>query len=187
MRVNLSVHSGCRCTYLYEYYCYHFYFLCQGICEKPSQLTYTSFSPFLHIGLKMRSLISLRSSPRSQLAYCACILFFFLGGGAAIASGTTCLLQLHGVQHKECAMQLGCLFRCGAILCDSLMWTAPCPEGKTAPAPSQMEQGPHGAAPNQSPLLRSDVEAYCDTIVRGMKVPTAYPPPPPLPSTPTCF
>lgn len=64
---------------------------------------------------------------------------------------------------------VSCL-RCGAVLCDSLMWRAPCHQGRLEQAPSATETGPQGAAPSQSPLLRSDVEALCDTIVNGMKV-----------------
>lgn len=71
------------------------------------------------------------------------------------------------------------LLRCGAVLCDSLMWRAPCHKGSLEQAPSAMEAGPQGAAPSQSPLLRSDVEAFCDIIVNGMKVgliiPLSYP------------
>ena len=56
------------------------------------------------------------------------------------------------------------------------MWTAPCPEGSTAQAVPAVEGGPQGAAPRQSPLLKSDVEAYCDIIVNGMRVgPTIFP------------
>lgn len=69
-----------------------------------------------------------------------------------------------------------CLLRCGAVLCDSLMWTAPCHRGSLEQAPSAMEAGPQGVAPSQSPLLRSDVEAFCDVIVNGMKVGQIIPP-----------
>jgi hypothetical protein len=62
-----------------------------------------------------------------------------------------------------------CVHRCGAILCDSLLWQAPCSSASGHEAKAMEVDGP-GASGNSKPLLRSHVEDYCNVIVEGMKV-----------------
>ena len=60
--------------------------------------------------------------------------------------------------------------RCGAILFDSLLCQAPCSEGSATQPPGAMEVDAQSAGQGQMPLLTSHVEAFCDTVVDGMKV-----------------
>ena len=62
-----------------------------------------------------------------------------------------------------------CVCRCGAILCDSLLWQAPC-SSASGHEVQAMEMEGTGASGNSKPLLRSHVEDYCSVIVEGMKV-----------------
>ncbi|KAL0043408.1 hypothetical protein WJX79_003790 [Trebouxia sp. C0005] len=57
---------------------------------------------------------------------------------------------------------------CGAILCDSLLWQAPCSSTSGHEA-EVMEVESTAASGNSKPLLRSHVEDYCNIIVEGMK------------------
>ncbi len=62
-----------------------------------------------------------------------------------------------------------CVCRCGAILCDSLLWQAPCSPALGQEA-NAMEMEGAAASGNSKPLLRSHVGDYCNVIVEGMKV-----------------
>ena len=64
---------------------------------------------------------------------------------------------------------IDCVCRCGAILCDSLLWQAPCSSASGHEAKA-MEVEDTAASGNSKPLLRSHVEDYCNVIVEGMKV-----------------
>ncbi|KAL0045726.1 hypothetical protein WJX82_002854 [Trebouxia sp. C0006] len=57
---------------------------------------------------------------------------------------------------------------CGAILCDSLLWQAPCSPALGQEA-NAMEMEGAAASGNSKPLLRSHVGDYCNVIIEGMK------------------
>ena len=68
-----------------------------------------------------------------------------------------------------------CVCRCGAILCDSLLWQAPCSSASGhAHEGRAMEVEATAASGNSKRLLRSHVEDYCNIIVEGMKVGLAW-------------
>ncbi len=77
--------------------------------------------------------------------------------------------------HQCCAVSVAlshvsdCVCRCGTILCDSLLWQAPCSSASGHEAKAMEVEGT-AASGNSKPLLRSHVEDYCDVIVEGMKV-----------------
>lgn len=71
------------------------------------------------------------------------------------------------VSSSSASLHLAC--RCGAILCDSLLWEAPCSSSVGQTEAMETEEG-SGADRDSQPLLRTHVEAYCDAIAEGMKV-----------------
>ena len=62
-----------------------------------------------------------------------------------------------------------CVCRCGAILCDSLLWQAPCSSASGHEGRAMEVEGP-ATSGDHKPLLRSHVDHYCNVIVEGMKV-----------------